>query len=121
MCFLVWLSLFNSSLHQYSLSIILESLSSCLFTHSPSSSTCYLCLLYFTPPLPQRSPLPLLSFLHSVILYSCSLFISSHFVPSFTCLLSSIEPFPCPPTPPCLSLSFGLPPFVYCLRLWHSL
>lgn len=49
MCFLVWLRLFNSSslpifFFYYSrVALILH-----LFTHSPSSSTCYLCLLCFT-------------------------------------------------------------------------
>lgn len=85
MCFLVWLSLFNSSLYQYSLSIILVSLS-----FSLSSPT----LLHPPPVIFAFSILPLLC--HTALLFLCHLFFalsssfpvhcSSHLicVPSFT-------------------------------------
>lgn len=78
MCFLVCLILFNSSsLPVFSSYYSRFTLILRLFTHSLSSSTCYLCLLHFT------SPLLHCSFLRSA-LFSCSLFISSaHFCALF--------------------------------------
>lgn len=83
-CFLVCLILFNSSsLPIFSSYYSRLTLILCLFTHSLSSATRYLCLLYFTFPLLHCSLLPLLSFLHSA-LFSCSSFISSaHFCALF--------------------------------------
>ncbi len=93
MCFLVRLSLFNSSsLPIFSFYYSQVTLILCLFTHSPSSSTCY--LLYFTPPLLHCSPLPLLPFLcscHPLSLFIVRL-ISSFLCPLFISLSSFFHP-----------------------------
>lgn len=116
-CFLVCLSLFNSSSFTipyscYSrVTLILH-----LFTHSPSSSTCYLCLIYHSS---------------ATLLFLCCLFFALslfmvHLIWSFWCCLVLLSPFfhltisltfPSPVSPPSFySLSLCLHSFLILCR-----